>query len=128
MGVMSEALGEQGASRIREEDGMPTAISSASSADGPGEIDGPRGPAGARLGKSAGSGINNPRLAETREVAMSYISCSEEMGLIAEGSRAMKRWGGTCVMACGVEREDFKKMRALLAAGLARYLCTVYRI
>ena len=47
---------------------------------------------------------------------MSYINCPEEMKIIADGSRPMKRWEGTCVMAYGVEGNDFKKIRALLAA------------
>jgi hypothetical protein len=51
MGFMNDAWGDQGAPKIREEDGMSTATSRVLSADDPGEIGGSRALAIVRIGK-----------------------------------------------------------------------------
>jgi hypothetical protein len=49
-------------------------------------------------------------------MATEYIKVSEDKKFLGYGVRAMRRHGGTMVMAYGFKRRDFKKMRALLAA------------
>jgi hypothetical protein len=58
----------------------------------------------------------NPGPAETREMATKYIKESEDKKISGGGVWAMRRHGGTIVMAFGVKMRGFKKMRALLAA------------
>ena len=59
---------------------------------------------------------HNASLAETREVVNRYIKESDEMKDSGGGMGPMRRHGGTVVMVYGVKRDDFKKMRAVLAA------------
>jgi hypothetical protein len=58
----------------------------------------------------------NTNLAETREMVSRYIKEPEEMKDSGDGMGVMRRNGGTVVMIYGVKRNDFKKMRILLAA------------
>jgi hypothetical protein len=59
---------------------------------------------------------DNPSLAETREMVTKYIRESEDMKNMGDGMRAIRRHGGTVLVIYGVQREDFKKVRILLAA------------
>ena len=68
------------------------------------------------LANSGSITTRNPSPAETREMATKYIKESEDKKISGYGVRAMRRHGGTVVMAYGVKRRDFKKMRVLLAA------------
>jgi hypothetical protein len=58
----------------------------------------------------------NPNLAETREMVIKYINESEDMKNSGDGMRAIRRHGGTVLLIYGVQREDLKKIRILLAA------------
>jgi hypothetical protein len=58
----------------------------------------------------------NPSPAGAREMATKYIKESEDKQISGGGVRAMRRHGGTMVLAYGVKRRDFKNMRVLLAA------------
>ena len=58
----------------------------------------------------------NKNLAETREMVIKYINESKDMKNLGDGMRAIRRHGGTVLMTYGVQREDFKKIRNLLAA------------
>jgi hypothetical protein len=49
-------------------------------------------------------------------MATEYIKESEDKKISGCGVPAMRRHGGTMVMAYGFKRRDFKKMRVLLAA------------
>ena len=51
----------------------------------------------------------NPSPAETREMAAKYIKESEDKKISGDGMRAMRRHGGTIVMACGVKGETSRK-------------------
>jgi hypothetical protein len=101
--------------KLPGEDEMSTKKSVVSSADGP-----DHGPPGKRVREE----LENPEstitvnvnLAEAREMVIKYISDSEEMKNTGDGMRATRRHGGTVLMIYGVQRKDFKKIRALLAA------------
>jgi hypothetical protein len=101
--------------KLPEEDEMSNKTSVVPSADGPDHE-----PSGKRvreeLANPESTTTANTNLAEAREMVTKYISDSEEMKNTGDGMRATRRHGGTVLMIYGVQRNDFKKIRTLLAA------------
>jgi hypothetical protein len=61
------------------------------------------------LANSESITARNPSPAETREMATKYTKEPEDKNISGGGVRAMRRHGGTIVMAYGVKMRDFKK-------------------
>jgi hypothetical protein len=116
MAFMNKYQTGTGAARTQTSDEMPTKTSVVSSAEGPSIQEDTENLAAEELANPGSITTRNPSPAETREMATEYIKESEDKKISGGGVRAMRRHGGTAVMAYGFKRRDFKKMRVLLAA------------
>jgi hypothetical protein len=114
---------------IRDSDEMSNKTSVVSSAEEPSVQEAADALTVDELENSETVATCNTDLTETREVVSRHIKEPEEMKDSGGGMRAMRRNGGTAVMIYGVKRNDFKKMRILLAAELQkRSLCQTWPI
>jgi hypothetical protein len=97
-----------GAARTQEQDGMSAKTPVVSSAEGPLTQELAENLTAEELANPDSVETYNPNLAETREMINKYIRELDDIKNPGDGTRAIRRQGGTVVMAYGVKRKDFK--------------------